>query len=367
MSNSSARDLDLFFPVLTSKIQTELPAWYGKDAKLDGSPRFYPRDWSFFFYYPIRVSEDETKTILVKIRHAEDMSLSDAIVSPKMKEEARDEYETLVKIRDVFSHRDEASLFATIRPLACYDDINAVVEEMADIQTLRSYFQSPNMWVGGKSRRTFDAYMNMVGRWLRIFHDQIGALEEGPFFSEQRYKQTQGHLDTISAIADVGFARDLISDLYQKYKSAHLPYRTLHNDFNSVNIFVTSDGRIGSLDAHNLLGPMYVDLAKIMIDLETCRVQLLSGGLAVSRHSLDMFNASLIQGYFQNEPVDYYAFNFFRLLLLVERWNDSEENFERSSGAGRFVNSIGMIQLRRYFLKLLQMQVYGQDYGLRLR
>lgn len=366
MSNSSSHDLNSIFSVLTPKIQADLPAWYGKDAKLSGAPTFHPRDWSFFFYYPIQVSDTETKTILVKIRHAENMSLAEAVVSPKMKEEVRGEYETLVKIRDVFSKQDEPSMFATIRPLACYDEINAVVEEMADLRTLRSHFQAPGMWVDGEPRKIFETHMNTVGRWLRIFHDQLGVRQEGPFFSEALYKDVQEHLDRIEASAshpDAVFVRELILALYKKYRGVKLPHRTLHNDFNSANIFVTNDGRICSFDSHNIPGPMYVDLAKIMTDLETCRVQVLSGGLAVPRPSLGIFNASLLKGYFGENSADHIALNFFRLVMLIERWKDSEETFEKVSGTGKFVNSIAMIQLRRYYRNLLRRQA-KQGYGL---
>jgi len=367
LTENSDHELDLIYSVLTPKIQSDLSDWYGRDAKLAGAPTFQPRDWSYFFYFPVQISNKETKTILVKIRHAENMSLAEAIASPKMKEESREEYDTLSKIREVFTRHANASLFATIRPLARYDELNAVVEEMADIRTLRSHFQTPLMWVDGNTRRNFESHMNSVGRWLRIFHDHVGqTIEAGPYISDLLYKQVQddlGFLEAANTNSDLTFVRGMISSLYQTHEGATLPYRTLHNDFSSANIFVTSDGRICSFDSHNLTGPMYIDIAKIMTDLETCRIQLLTGGRSVPHSSLNAFFNSFLNGYFCSNPADRTALNFYRLVSIIEKWRNSEENLNKTFGAGRFMNIIGMVQFRRYYIRLLRRRIYEQKYG----
>ena len=84
------KDADSFFAQLTPKLQADLSGWYGSGAKLVGEPTFQPRDWSYFFRYVVQVSGMENRAILVKIRHAEKMNLSQAAVSEKMGQEARD-------------------------------------------------------------------------------------------------------------------------------------------------------------------------------------------------------------------------------------------------------------------------------------
>ncbi|HZJ23688.1 MAG TPA: hypothetical protein VFD54_10285, partial [Anaerolineales bacterium] len=146
-------DVDSFFAQLTPRIQSDLPGWYGSEAKLLGAPTFQPRDWSYFFRYVVQVSERESRAVLVKVRHAEKMGLLQATVSEKMGQEAVEEYETLKKLQVIFSEVEDSSYFFAIRPLALYEDLNAVVMEEADLRTLRSFFNSPKMLREGEARR----------------------------------------------------------------------------------------------------------------------------------------------------------------------------------------------------------------------
>ena len=191
------KDADTFFAQLTPKIQADLPGWYGSEAKLAGEPTFHPRNWSFIFRYVVQVSEMESRAILVKVRHTEKMDLSQAAVNEKMGQEAREEYETLKKLQSVFSKEENSSLFLTIRPLALYEDLNAVVMEQAALRTLRSFFRSPKMLMEGQARKAFEGYLELAGRWLRIFHDSNGSAGEGPIFDESLYENARSNLDRI--------------------------------------------------------------------------------------------------------------------------------------------------------------------------
>ena len=146
------KDVEDFFAQLTPKIQADLSGWYGSDVKLVGEPTFQPRDWSYFFRYVVQVSGMENQAILVKVRHSEKMNLSQAAVSEKMGQEAREEYETLQRLQSLFGKEENSSLFMAIRPLALYEDLNAVVMEEADLRTLRSFFRAPKMLIRGIAR-----------------------------------------------------------------------------------------------------------------------------------------------------------------------------------------------------------------------
>lgn len=365
MSESQMSETEEFLKVLTPRIQADLPAWYGADAKLAKPPTFHQRDWSFFFRYVIEVSEAHRQAILVKIRHLEDMGIQEAIKNSKMKSEIKDEYDSLVKIREVFANK--ADKFSTIRHLAFYEDLSAIVMEEADIQTLKSHFESPRMWINGKARKAFETYMELTGNWLRIFHDQFGETGDGPFFKKAFYlsaKENLEKIETDSGQINLSFARDLLDRLYEKYSQESLPYRAIHDNFSSANVFVTSDGKICSFDPHNKLGPFYLDIAKLMIDLETCRMQVLTSGKSVPTSQLDKFNQFLLNGYFQTDSVNNSALNLFRLLLIIEKWKENEDKFKQETGKSGFLYSIIKPQMRRYFLKLLRKQVFQKDYGL---
>lgn len=284
------------------------------------------------------------------------MSLSEAILSQKMGQEAKDEYETLVKIQIIFSRGGNSYMFLAIRPLALYEDLNAVVTEEADIRTLKSLFQSSNMLVEGEARRTFEEYIKLTGRWLRIFHDQIGGVEDGILFPESLYQSAKENLKRIQSQAkhrDLADISDLVDSLYNRLGNLTIPYRILHEDFHLANVFVSDDGRICSFDPHNRPGSLYLDLAKFMTDLETTRMQVLTNGFMIPMPRLKMFNESLLQGYFDSEYIDHFALNLFRLLTLIQKWAENEIKLERSTGLRRFLYLLVTPQMRGYFQRLL--------------
>ena len=356
VSNSQFQELDSFLSVLTPKIQADLPTWFGTDAKLLGSAKFQPRPWSFFVRYVVQVSQDETKAILVKIRHTEKMSLSEALASAKMKQEAKDDYETLVKIKIIFSRGKYSYLFLAIRPLALYEELSAVVIEEANIRTLKSYFQSPEMLLEGEPRQTFEEYLELTGRWLHIFHDQMGRLEEGFLFPQSLYQNAQASIKRIQDGAkniDLTAVRELMSRLYDRCGRVKVPYHFLHEDFHLANVFVSDDGRICSFDPHNRPGPLYLDLAKFMTDLETNKLQIVTNGLFVPPQRLKSFREVLMRGYFGIRYIDHVALNLFRLLMLIQKWAENENKLERSTGPGRFLYMLITPQMRGYFQRLL--------------
>jgi hypothetical protein len=356
--NTQTNSQNLILSQLTTRIQSDLSGWYGSQASLVGQPEVISRDWSVFFRYKVQVSTNEQKNILVKIRRTLGTGLETALVDEKIKQESIAEYASLVKIAEVFSSPSTISSFYVIRPLAYFDEINAIAQEEASIRSLRSFFQSPKLLLGNKLQRAqFESYMNLTGQWLRLFHDEVGAEQgNGDFFSEQLYNTMRNHLDVVKSSSskyDVAFIQEYISSLFQELKGRTLPYRTLHNDFNSVNVFVSHDGRLCSFDPHNKLGPLYVDLAKIITDLETSRVQLLSGGVAVTPSQFQKFTAALLNGYFDGTHVDVSALTLFRVSLLLEKWAEGEVKLKKAQKSKKIFYFGGMIMMRFYVYRLL--------------
>jgi hypothetical protein len=352
------KDVEDFFAQLTPKIQADLSGWYGSGVKLVGEPTFQPRDWSYFFRYVVQVSGMENQAILVKVRHSEKMNLSQAAVSEKIGQEAREEYETLQRLQSLFGKEENSSLFMAIRPLALYEDLNAVVMEEADLRTLRSFFRAPKMLIEGQARQTFESYLELAGRWLRIFHD--GRAGEGFVFEKAVYDNARQNLDRIKphlSKKDQIRLDELLDKLYEMNSGKVVPYRILHDDFNSANIFVSRDGRICSFDPHNRPGPVSIDLAKIITDVETDRIQLITNGLWIPYARLQRFHASLLRGYFGSEfgseAVNQPSLSLFRFLSLLEKWKDAEVRFGSSTRKRKFVYSLAMPRIRRYFLQLI--------------
>ena len=364
--NNKLKEEDDFFARLTPKIQADLSAWYGSQAKLVGEPTFQPRDWSYFFRYVVQVSAMQNRAILVKVRHAEKMNLSQAAISKKMGQEAREEYKTLKRLQSVFGTEENSSLFLAIRPLALYEDLNAVVMEEADLRILRSFFRSPKMLFKEQTRKKFESYLELAGRWLRIFHDDNGRAGEGAVFETALYETARRNLDRVKphlSKKDQIRLGELLDELYETNSGEVVPYCILHDDFNSANIFVSRDGRICSFDPHNRPGALYIDLAKIITDMETDRIQLITKGLWIPYARLQTFHAALLSGYFGSEAVDHSSLSLFRFWSLLEKWKDAEVRFESSSGKRKFVYSLAMPQIRGYFLQLIHRLVKGKFEG----
>lgn len=355
----SDNDLKSFYALLTPRIEADLAAWYGSDARLIAEPTFHPRPWSYFFRYRIQMGDSRERAVLAKIRHIENMNVSESMRDTKMREEMKDEYESLVKIRDIFAHAEDAERFSTIRQLAFYEDLNVLVMEEADIRTLKTNFQKPVMWIEGNARRVFESHLELTGKWLRVFHDQIGDAREGPFFSEAFYQRVQENLKRIRPVygKDVESLQSMVRKLYDQYKNKTLPYRITHDNFSLANVFVTGDEKICSFDPHNKPGSIYIDIAKFIVDMETCAIQVLTFGMSIPPSRLKKFNAAFLRGYFRSEPVDFHALNLYRLIYLLEKWDDNEEKALLAGGAKKILYGIAALPMRRYFSKLIHRQV----------
>jgi len=361
MLTTQPSDLSSFTFVLTSKIQADLSTWYGPTAQLIGAPTFHPRAWSYFFRYRVRVSEALTKAILVKIRHTEAMSITEAMLHEKMKTEMQDEYASLANIETTFASIEDSSHFFTIRPLTLYKDLNVLVMEEANIRPIKSYFQAPAMWWNGKARQDFETYIERAGHWLRIFHNHIGEIQaNGPFLSDTWYhltKERLARLNSSQTSTALTATLSFVEEQFEEKKGVRTPYRTLHEDFNAANVFVTPDGKICSFDPHNRPGPIYYDLAKILTDLELSRTQMLTFGLSVPPSWFKKYQDAFLKGYFNHEPFNKSALTLFRLLTLIERWDEAELNYFQATGRKKIFYIFSMPQMRLFLSGLLRKQL----------
>lgn len=358
MTNIDNNDLKAFLNILTPRIRADLDRWYGENAKLCGEPVFQARDWSFFIRYFIQDSEGEDKVILVKIRHLENMNISDAIKNPRMFEETKNEFESLGKLRNIFFDINDNS-FYTIKDLAWYEDINAIVMEEADIHTLKSHYQEPSFWFIQQAQEKFKRNLWLTGRWLHIFHTNIGLIQDGSVFNENLYKNVLLNLENIQSFTNhtiLSFTKILIQDLYKIYSKRKSPYGVIHDNFTTSNVFLTSDERICSFDPHNKVGPLSLDLAKFITDMETNRFQVITNGLALPTPKMEEFIDSFINGYFREESQDEYYLQFYRLISLIQKWEENENTYSNLTGKKRIIYYFGLKRMRKYFSNLLNQQ-----------
>lgn len=347
--------IDSFLTQLTPKVKADLPRWYGVDAKLVGDPVIQPRDWSFFFRYLVQVSKDEQKVVLVKVRHLKNMNIDDAVNNETLRNETQTEYATLVQLREVFAEKKD---FATIRPLALYEKLNAFAAEEADIHMLLSDFQSPAVWLNEKKRQQIETDIKNAGRWLRIFHQHFAKQEkQGALFDEKHYNIAQEYLQTIQGQAkkiDFAPVETLLQELYEKYAKVKAPHVSLHEDFSLSNVFITPNHQVCSFDSKQPSGSAYFDIAKFIADMHTCLVQVLTFGLAVPAKRVKKLRSAFLSGYFEDSPANLPALELYHLFYLLEKWAEREISLRNAVGVKKIVYSIFAPQMRRYHWKLLR-------------
>jgi len=174
-----------------------------------------------------------------------------------------------------------------------------------------------------------------------------------------RYEMVRENLRRIQSTSnlDLKFLQLLMDKLYQQFQGKTLEYHILHGDYHMSNVFITGDDKICSFDSHNLPGPIYVDLAKMITNMETCRTQVATYGLSVPASRLERFNAAFLHGYFKAGLVNTDALNLFRFIRLIEKWDEDEEHLEKVTGSGKLSHALAAIPMRSYFLHLIRRRV----------
>jgi hypothetical protein len=188
----------------------------------------------------------------------------------------------------------------------------------------------------------------------------MGEAQEGAFFSNTSFEEARkklAHIERSYASLNLDDARNLLAAVFRKYPGKTLPYRPLHDDFNGANVFVTRDGKVCSLDPKNSLGPVYIDLAKFMTDLETGRNQVITNGLYAPLPLLKKFNLALLRGYSSQQSVNDAALDLYRILAIIDKWQENETKVERLMVKPLTLNYFAALQMRRYFSRLLRRHV----------
>lgn len=376
----SFEEVAVLLPDLTLTLRANLSDWYGIGATIISSPDVRMREWSVFVRYQIELADLQRRAILVKIRRHPDQSISDSISSPGLKEEGRNDYEALKAIENFVSTAEnipggnntatpygyfsdeEKDHFCAVRPLAFFDPFSALVMEELEARPLRSMILNFKTAYHAGWQEQLSAWFYRSGRWLRVYHEQLGKLHEGPFFGDDIHAALEKSINAIEPFHDFDFTpvRKVLQKTSAAYKDRSLSFGLLHWNFDCANFLVAEDNRIGILDPHFIDGPIYMDIAKIMTDLQTYRLQTLSYGLFIREKVMQKFHRSILQGYFGSEQPDEVAVNLYCIYAVLDKWQiDEEAEHEHGKEHGwlhQFIQSHATWR-RKYFMKLLSAYV----------
>ena len=342
---------------ITSKLKENLSDWYGANATLVHPPEFQPRNWSVFIRYKVNTAENEQKAILVKIRRLRDSELMDSINNPGLRQEGRDDYEALKVIQGLFGENgtqtEVKGVYCTVRPLAFFEESSALVMEELDARPLRKKFMKVKTAYQSDWQEHIAFLLKSAGRWLRIFHEQLGYMKEGPFFDNPIREIMDKNLQTVETTSRLDFSeiRKKLDSAQVKYKDMTLSHGLLHRDFNCANVLVSNDDRIGVLDFHFVNGPIYIDIAKILTDIQTYSLQSFSQGTFINKGLMKKFHQSVLNGYFGDEAPIENALNLYSVFAILEKWQADEEKL--LEGKDKFhIRALAPLR-RNYYMRLV--------------
>lgn len=341
---------------VTKKVEENLTDWYGENATLVQPPEFQPRNWSVFIRYKVNTTDQGQKAILVKIRRLRDSELMDSINNQGLRDEGREDYKALKTIEELFGEngtlQSVKGVYATVRPLAFFEELSALVMEELDARPLRKKFMDIKTAYQSDWQEGIEKLLNSAGRWLQIFHEKLGNMQEGPFFDESIRNAMEKNLETIETTSGLDFSRlrKILDTAQNEYKDLTTTHGLLHRDFNCANVLVANDGRVGVLDFHFVRGPIYIDIAKILTDIQTYSLQSFSQGNFISPRLMARFHQSVLKGYFGDEAPNSKALNLYSVFAILEKWQADEEKL--LEGKDKFIIRLFAPLRRNYYLRL---------------
>jgi len=332
---------------ITPQLKASLKDWYGTGAVLMDSPEIKPRDWSVFIRYNVQVDQDKRKAILVKIRRRPDESIMASIRDIKLVNEGRDDFKALQAIAGFFTEtvkttnnkfqtnqgsfkKEEMEFYTSIRPLVFYERWSALVMEELEARQLREFLLDMRMSFQTSRHKQLEMFLFRTGRWLRVYHEQLGQLHDGAFYNDNIHGIIQKNLQMIESASGMDFEqlRSILDKAREKRRDQSIAHGLLHWNFDCANVLISTDDRVCILDSHFIDGPIYVDITKIMTDLQTYIFQTLSQGLFIRADQMKRFHQSILRGYFGEEQPDTTALNLYGIFSILEKWQTDEETLQ---------------------------------------
>lgn len=358
MTEKDSADDKKFLYALNEAIMGMSSSWFGEQAVEIIFEEKIERRYSFLFKVRVCFSRTPDRRLIVKMPRMPWMTRLDDIIShEKLRHEAKMEAEIL---GGIFHHVQESgfNFLAAIRIYGHLPDFCAIVMEDLPFKLLKNevaghrvLFTSEQKW------QTFLQNVGQAAKWLRLFHEE-NQLETMAKLQGTEIENEMGiafrRLEAVSGL-DLANTRSQLGQMFETILNEPILQASLHNDFHLGNIFVTSAGKIGSFDPNwETTGPILVDIARILIDLETRRFQVLTFGNFLSKQRNEEYKSSFLKGYFQDGAVNEKLVRFFCVLELVKKWRVNEEYFESNNFKGlNFIKRFLLNWSRRYFGHLI--------------
>ena len=337
--------------------------WFGPHAKLDDTEPVlsqYPN--SFIARFQVQ-SPNGDEAILVKIPSKPYFdSFTDAIASDVSKARAQEQYAASTSVWKAISEEGDLSCCAVPPPLYI-EKWNALAMQEIQGRMLKSFLLKPSIALDVST--AWSELKEAVARsskWLRIVHSRACNVENEPFPTEYVQALIDETLEKLEkdsdSQVDVRPYRKSLQVQLEKASQASVPVGLLHDDFHYSNILITPDGRACALDyAFTHRGPIYADLATILIDPETRLAQILSFGQFLSKEKLRQLRSAILDNYFPEKSYDAQVLNLFCSIAALYKWSVDERRFS-GNGLKRFFSPLLLPIMRRHFHDVINTYVF---------
>lgn len=341
---------------ITAHITSRLTEWFGQGAVLTGQrPEFRQLRRSFFIHYRVHSVSGGPKCLLIKVpRRPEKARLAQTILPGPHHAATQREYESLERIWVAFG-QDGSGAYCVIRPLEYLPSWNAIAMEALEARSLKEALLRPRIVLGlARDWERIESAFERAAGWLGTFHERLGDRRPEYFPVEEARTEITQALDRLASAAsrqiDLEPLRQAFAHVLDTLRGSTVPTATLHGDFYSSNILLTASGQVGAFDTKRLArGPVYVDLAALITDPVTRKIQVLSQGLFIRDQWLEGCQAATLRGYFGPEAWDRRALDLYCGLAVVRKWALDEEMMAVTSGLRRLAAYLAAPWVRRYF------------------
>jgi hypothetical protein len=348
---------------ITSAILAHSDAWLPPGAFFPSEPPGIElHSWSIHVRYPGRDASGRPFALLLKIYRPQNaQTITDILHSTHSGDYGRLEYKILESVYQAVQGSD-AGIFCAIKPLGYLEDWHAIVmEEFRPApQPVRNLLAPRLLLNRDRDWQAVEAALQRMGRWLSLFHNQVGRSARAVVPFEQRKDSLRAPLRRLSNAMGPRFQaqplEDALLDAIRRVDDPNLVVSLVHADFNCTNAMLCSDGRLLVLDFNDSRpGVIDQDLAHVIVELWTHRYQIFSGGLFIRPERLRRCVGALLKDYQAGPGWNRGWLHIFCARDMLDKWSYTEEQIRSTGGVKG-----SLMRLLRPYLRACYRRIYFQ-------
>jgi hypothetical protein len=341
---------------ITTDVRSRMVEWYGDGTVLLAEyPSYWQTSAGYFFRYDLKKQDQSCIEVLIKIQ-TEEFPLFQAVDRQDMFTKNENAYGKMRTIEKIITQLADARLTA-IPTLDFLPQWHGIAMEWVPMSSLRAVFLGKYMRFGLPSHwKQFRKTITQAGMWLRIYHDNMGALKTAPLPIKDIRFEMDHVMDGLAKASQDKTLQRLVRAAFDRVldtlQGSTVSIGELHGDFTLGNTYITPDGEVGGIDFEGVTrGPVFKDIARLIVDIEVHKA--LRHGYIVYFPRLQRCISAFLDGYYQSESCDLQVLYLYCALEVIKRWLRFESSSLYSSGPKRKIKRITLFYIRMFVRFLL--------------